>query len=68
MLVPSFDTCWDGTNSTIWSVTDKSKSISLLHLAFLSTAIGSNRQRSPKTEAETITEEEKEKKKENEEP
>lgn len=43
--------CWEGTNSTMWSVTDKSHLISFFHLAFLSGETGSSRFRSPKTEA-----------------
>ena len=53
MFAPSLFFCWEGTNSTMWSVTDKSQAISFLHLAFLSADIGSKRDCSPKTEAES---------------
>lgn len=43
--------CWEGTNSTMWSVTHNSQSISFFHLAFLSGDMGSSRFCSPKTEA-----------------
>lgn len=60
-VTPSFDVCLEGTNSTMWSVTDKSQSISLLHLAFLSAGIGSKRDCSLKTDADWLIQEHKRK-------
>ena len=51
MLVPSSDTCCDGANSTMWSVTDRSQSISLFHRALRSADMGSRRRCSPNMEA-----------------
>lgn len=55
MFVPSSDTCCDGANSTMWSVTERSQSISLFHRDLRSADMGSRRRCSPNTEAADFT-------------
>jgi hypothetical protein len=52
-FVPSGKVCHEGTNSTMWSLTERSHSISLRHLVRRSSASGSSLQSSPKREAGT---------------
>jgi hypothetical protein len=54
-FVPSGKVCHEGTNSTMWSLTERSHSISLRHLVRRSSASGSSLQSSPKREAGTTS-------------
>uniref|UniRef100_A0A2P2MY03 Uncharacterized protein n=1 Tax=Rhizophora mucronata TaxID=61149 RepID=A0A2P2MY03_RHIMU len=47
-LLPSGNVCQEGINSTIWSATQRSHSISLLHINFFSEGNGSSLQSCPK--------------------
>ena len=53
-FLPSGNVCQDGINSTMWSLTQRSNSISLRHIDFLSRCRGSNLQICPNNVAERI--------------
>ena len=50
-VLPSGYLCQEGTNSTMWSLTERSHSISRLHMVRRSTGSGSNLHNSPNTDA-----------------